>query len=86
MVDFETVDPDTYVSKLNEHGWGFEETIARLVKKSGWSLSHVPFIKAVLRTEMEREDSPLAGLELLHDAYEMTILGQTIDRLIKENL
>jgi hypothetical protein len=81
MVEFER-----YASRLREFGWDPDQNLADHVARKGHSLSHVPFIKAVLAEEVGREDGPLSGMELQYDAYEMTILDRVIDRIIDEYL
>ena len=81
MVNFEA-----YTKKLREEHWHFEENLAKHIKRKGHSLSHVPFIKSVLKAEIEREDGSLSGMQLLHDVYEMLIIMGVVDRLIDEYL
>lgn len=81
MVDFEA-----YTSRLREKEWHFDENLADHLKRKGHSLSHAPFIKSALKAEIEREDGPLSGMDLQHDAYEMQIIMRVVGRLIDEHL
>ena len=75
------VESEVHIRKLKEFDYPFEKNLADHVKRKGHSLSHTLFIKAVLLKEIRRDNDPLVNMEILHDMYEIGILGHLVDNI-----